>query len=60
MELTEKMKNELLERFAEKNLSITGIIVKGKSKSLDVLPEGYKDFGQWYANSGMYYRNLKN
>lgn len=54
------MKNELLERFAEKNLSITGIIVKGKSKSLDVLPEGYKDFGQWYANSGMYYRNLKN
>lgn len=64
MELKEKMKNELLERFAEKNLSITGIIVKGKSKSLDCLVDFYnymKMSGiiQNYNNPCGYLRFLK-
>ena len=55
MELTEKMKNELLERFAEKNLSITGIIVKGKSESQDCLIDFYN-----YIKSNKKIQNYNN
>lgn len=65
MELMEKMKQELLERFAEKNLSITGIIVKGKSESLDCLVDFYNymkksEIIQNYKNPWGYLRFLKN